>query len=148
MGLDMITLAEASALAARAHAGQVDKAGHSYTEHIFAVRDALRPYGVDAQIAGVLHDVIEDTDWTAADLRAAGVPSHVVEAVEAVTRRPGETYMDLVRRAAAHPLGRLVKLADNRHNSDEARLALLPDEQAKRLRARYARAREALETAP
>lgn len=98
--------------------------------------------------AGVLHDVIEDTDWTAADLRAAGVPEDVVDAVVAVTRRSGETYMALIRRAAGHPMGRLVKLADNRHNSDEDRLALLPAEQAERLRKRYARAREVLESAP
>lgn len=143
----MMTVADASALAERAHAGQTDKAGRPYTEHVFAVRDALRPYGTDAQIAGVLHDIIEDTDWTAADLRSAGVPAEVVAAVEAVTRRPGEGYEDLIRRAAAHPLGRIVKLADNLHNSDERRLALLPPDQAARLRQRYARAREILRPA-
>lgn len=143
----MIGLDEASALAARAHAGQIDKAGRPYVEHVFAVRDLLAPHGPDAQIAGVLHDVIEDTGWTADDLRAAGVPEPVVTAVEAVSRRPGETYAEMVRRAAAHPLGRIVKLADNRHNSDETRLALLPGDQAERLRTKYREAREVLEAA-
>lgn len=141
----MITLDEASALANAAHAGQVDKAGRPYIEHVCAVRDALAGHGVDAQIAGVLHDIIEDTATTADDLRAAGVPEHVVSAVESVSRRSGETYLELIARAAADPLGRLVKLADNRHNSDEARLALLPPEQAARLRERYRTAREILE---
>lgn len=140
----MMTVEEASALAVRAHAGQTDLAGRPYHEHVFAVRDLLAGAGADAQIAGVLHDIIEDTPTTADDLRAAGVPEHVVAAVESVSRRPGEEYDDLVRRAAADPLGRLVKLADNRHNSDEARLALLPAGEAARLREKYRRAREIL----
>lgn len=141
----MITLDEASNLAKAAHAGQVDKAGKAYYLHVFAVRDALAEHGVAAQIAGVLHDIIEDTAITADELRAAGVPDHVVRAVESVTRRPDETYMGLIDRAAADPLGRLVKLADNRHNSDEERLALLPADKAASLRERYRKARGVLE---
>ncbi|WP_174545631.1 HD domain-containing protein [Nocardiopsis dassonvillei] len=137
-------LEAATKLAARAHAGQADKAGHPYTEHVFAVRDLLAPHGEHAQMAGVLHDTLEDTDLTADDLRAYGCPEEVVRAVEAVTKQPGESYEDAVRRAAADPLGRLVKLADNAHNSDERRLALLPEEKAVRLRAKYAKARALL----
>ncbi|MDT0329651.1 VOC family protein [Nocardiopsis lambiniae] len=142
-----LTLEQASELAARAHAGQVDKIGRPYVEHVFAVRDLLAGHGEHARIAGVLHDVLEDTDLTADDLRAHGCPEEVVRAVLAVSRRPDETYDDLIARAAADPLGRLVKLADNAHNSDEARLAALPAEQAARLRAKYARARAVLEGA-
>ncbi|WP_330158239.1 metal-dependent phosphohydrolase [Nocardiopsis tropica] len=143
-----MTLDQASRLAWSVHAGQVDRAGRPYSEHVFAVRDLLAPHGVHAQMAGVLHDVLEDTPVTADDLRGRGCPEVVVRAVESVSRRPGESYGDLVRRAAADPLGRLVKLADNRHNSDEGRLAALPAEQADRLRAKYARAREILEGGP
>ncbi|MFL1377012.1 MULTISPECIES: VOC family protein [unclassified Nocardiopsis] len=142
-----LTLEQASELAARAHAGQVDKVGRPYVEHVHAVRDLLAVHGESAQVAGVLHDVLEDTDLTADDLRAHGCPEEVVRAVVAVSRRPGETYDALIARAAADPLGRLVKLADNAHNSDEARLAALPAEQAERLRAKYARARAVLEGA-
>ncbi|CAL9589080.1 hypothetical protein SUDANB121_05218 [Nocardiopsis dassonvillei] len=142
-----LTLDQASELAARAHAGQVDRAGRPYTEHVFAVRDLLVGRGEHAQIAGVLHDVLEDTGITADDLRARGCPEEAVRAVLAVSRRPGEAYDDLIARAAADPLGRLVKLADNAHNSDEARLAALPAAQAERLRAKYARARAVLEGA-
>ncbi|SHK05338.1 HD domain-containing protein [Nocardiopsis flavescens] len=140
-----MTPREASELAARAHAGQVDKAGRPYVEHVFAVRDLLAAHGDHAQVAGVLHDVLEDTGLTADDLRALGCPEEAVRAVLAVSRRPGEAYDDLIARAAADPLGRLVKLADNAHNSDEARLAALPAERAARLRAKYARARAVLE---
>ncbi|WP_150246058.1 HD domain-containing protein [Nocardiopsis quinghaiensis] len=142
-----MTLEEASRLAGAVHAEQVDRAGRPYAEHVFAVRDLLAGHGEHARMAGVLHDVLEDTPLTADDLRARGCPEEVVRAVESVTRRPGEPYEDLVRRAAADPLGRLVKLADNAHNSDEGRLAALPGELAGRLRAKYARARRILEEA-
>jgi (p)ppGpp synthase/HD superfamily hydrolase len=95
-------------------------------------------------IAGVLHDILEDTGTTAEDLAREGVPAAAIKAVEAVTRQEGETYMELIRRAAAHPLGRLVKLADNADNTDEGRLTLLPADQAGSLRKRYARARQVL----
>lgn len=142
--MDRMTLAQASGLAETAHAEQVDKAGRPYTEHVFAVRDLLAMHGEYAQMAGVLHDVVEDTPVTIGDLRAQGCPEPVVRAVAAVTRLPGEDYGDCVRRAAADPLGRLVKLADNTHNSDEGRLAALPADRAERLRAKYARARRIL----
>ena len=139
-------LDSAIAFAARAHQDQVDKAGCPYIGHLLRVRDALAPYGRNAQVAGVLHDIIEDTGTTADDLYDAGFPAEVIQAVEACTRREGETYMSLVARAAADPLGRLVKLADNLDNADEDRLGALRPTQAARLREKYARAREVLES--
>ncbi|MEH1014805.1 HD domain-containing protein [Micromonospora sp. CPCC 206060] len=145
--MDTPTVADADALAERAHHGQVDKAGHPYIDHPRAVAASLAAFGDHAVMAGLLHDVVEDTDVTLHDLRAAGYPDEVVQAVDAVTRRAGEPYLDMIRRAAADPLGRLVKLADNGHNNDPARLALLPAEQAGRLRKRYAEARAVLTAA-
>lgn len=140
------TVADADALAAHAHHGQTDKAGRPYIEHPRAVAAILaqQGHGDHAVIAGLLHDVVEDTPVTLDDLRAAGYPPEVVDAVDAVSRREGETYMDMIRRAAAHPLGRLVKLADNSHNSSEERLAHLDPENAEFLRRRYAKARAVL----
>jgi (p)ppGpp synthase/HD superfamily hydrolase len=140
------TLSDADRLAERAHHGQVDKAGRPYIDHPRTVAAMLLVdgHGVHAAMAGLLHDAVEDTDVTLADLRAAGYPDEVVDAVDAVTRREGETYMDMIRRAAAHPLGRLVKLADNQTNSDPTRLALLPEADAARLRKRYEKARTVL----
>src|SRR4051812_15813305 len=80
-------------------------------------------------------------------LRALGVPEVVVEAIDAVTRRPGEPYIaGLVRRAAAHPLGRLVQLADNAHDlASSAELARTDPGKARRLReGRYRPARRIL----
>jgi (p)ppGpp synthase/HD superfamily hydrolase len=137
---------EAADFARRAHAGQVDAQGRDYFEHHLApISELLRPFGEEAAIAGVLHDVLEDTDVTAADLRALGLPETVVGAVEAVTRRDGEPYEQLIERAGAHPLGRLVKLADNWHNlSSNAELARHDPEKAARLRERYVAARARL----
>ncbi|GGM52624.1 HD domain-containing protein [Dactylosporangium sucinum] len=138
------TVADARELAYAAHRGQVDKAGRPYFEHVAEVARRLEEHGDEAVMAGYLHDIVEDTDITLGQLRTMGFPEQVVEAVDAVTWRDGEDYMDLIARAAAHPLGRLVKLQDNLTNSDEARLALLDDATADRLRRKYARAREAL----
>lgn len=144
----MPTIYDADQLAAAAHAGQVDKAGNAYVEHVRAVAELLQPHGEHAVMAGLLHDVVEDTDVTLDDLRVAGYPDDVVSAVDSVTKRDGETYMDMVRRAAADPLGRLVKLADNTHNSRPDRLAVLDDDTREWLTAKYARARAVLEACP
>jgi (p)ppGpp synthase/HD superfamily hydrolase len=132
--------------ARRAHAGQVDRQGRDYFEHhLLPISALLRPFGDDAATAGLLHDVLEDTEATAEDLRALGLPDAVVTAVESVTRRDDEPYEALIERAAAHPLGRLVKLADNWHNlSSNAELARHDPDQAARLRERYEGARARL----
>lgn len=139
------TVHAATELARTAHAGQTDKAGQPYVQHVIRVRDALREHGEEAQIAGVLHDIVEDTPISLDDLRTIGVTRRALAAVDSVTRRPGETYMDLIRRAAADPLGRLVKLADNADNSSEDRLTCLGRNESDFLRWRYAKARAVLE---
>lgn len=141
------TVEDARELAIAAHQGQVDKAGKPYIEHPRTVAGLLAPHGDLAVMAGWLHDVVEDTPISLEQLREMGFPPEVVAAVDSVTWREGESYEDLIRRAAADPLGRLVKLADNATNSDEARLALLDETTADRLRRKYARAREILEAA-
>jgi (p)ppGpp synthase/HD superfamily hydrolase len=139
------TIHAATELARTEHAGQNDKAGQPYVEHVIRVRDALREHGEEAQIAGVLHDIVEDTPITLDDLREIGVTRRALAAIDSVTRRDGEIYLDMIRRAAADPLGRLVKLADNADNSREDRLVYLEPANADFLRRRYARARAVLE---
>lgn len=139
----MISLDGVRDLVARAHAGQVDKLGRDYmAHHLEPIAALLVDEGDDAVMAGLLHDILEDTDVTSEDLLEAGVPARVVRAVESVSKRPGEDYDELIDRAAADPLGRLVKLADNAWNlaSNES-LARTDQEGAKRLKAKYERAR-------
>lgn len=117
----MSTLERAIAIAAEAHAGQQDKAGESYILHPLRVMLAVTT--PEERMAGVLHDLVEDTPWTLEQLRAEGFPEAVVEAVDALTRRDGEDYFDFVLRAGSHPVARLVKRADLRDNLDLTRIA-------------------------
>lgn len=73
-------------------------------------------------MAAVLHDVVEDSEVALTDLEREGFPRAVIEAVEALTKRPGETRIDAAHRAAAHPVARAVKLADNADNTDLTRI--------------------------
>ncbi|WP_327071222.1 HD domain-containing protein [Kitasatospora sp. NBC_01250] len=139
-----LTVAEADALAALAHAGQVDKIGVPYVEHVRAVAHGLAPLGSVLEMAGLLHDVIEDTDRTADHLLDAGVPRAVVDLVRAVTKRPGVPYDEMIRQVAADPLACLVKIADNAHNALPDRAARLPEDKRAQLAAKYAAARRVL----
>lgn len=150
------TVPDAHLLALQAHEGQVDTRGRDYyLAHLQPIAAALRPYGMHAEMAGALHDIVEATRdhptparrFDLDRLRGLGVPEIVVEAIDAVTRRPGEPYISgSIRRAAAHPLGRLVALVDNRHHLDAgAELAAVDPEKARRLReGRYLPARRIL----
>lgn len=117
----MSTLERAIAIAAKAHAGQVDKAGAPYILH--PLRVMLRCSTPEARIVAVLHDLVEDTDTTIEDLRAEGFSEAVLAGLAAVTKRTGESYMDFVSRAALDPIGRLVKVADLLDNSDMSRIS-------------------------
>jgi GTP diphosphokinase / guanosine-3',5'-bis(diphosphate) 3'-diphosphatase len=117
----MPSLERAIAIAAHAHAGQIDKAGQPYILH--PLRVMLRLVTDEERIAAVLHDVVEDTSVTLDDLRAEGFSEPVLVAVEALTKRHGETRLQAAARAAAHPLARVVKLADNAENMDLSRIS-------------------------
>lgn len=140
----MKTVSEVDAIAAEAHAGQVDKIGVPYIEHVRAVAAGLAPFGDELVIAGLLHDIIEDTDWTAEQLREEGIPDHVVSVVEAVTNQPGVPYAEKIRRIMTNSDATLVKISDNAHNSHPDRAAQLPDEKRARLAAKYKAARDVL----
>jgi (p)ppGpp synthase/HD superfamily hydrolase len=133
----MSTLERAIVIAAEAHAGQLDKAGAPYVLH--PLRMMLRLQDRAARIAAVLHDVVEDTDWTLADLEREGFAPEIVRAIDALTRRPDEDYETFVRRAGADPIGWHVKLADLQDNMDTTRIASPAAPDYERL-ARYARA--------
>ena len=142
-------LVEAARLVAEAaHAGQVDKGGNPYIEHPAFVADRVRWLGGDEVAAAVawLHDVVEDTT-VSLDALASVFPARVVEAVDGLTRREGESYSDFVARAAVGARSRLVKLADVEHNLDVSRLpgggADLSEADRARL-AKYERARGVL----
>jgi (p)ppGpp synthase/HD superfamily hydrolase len=114
-------VALAEALARRYHEGQVDRLGVPYVEHPRAVAELLAGTPEPWQAAAWLHDVLEHTDATAADLAAEGVPPEVVRLVEVLTRRPEEDYLTFIGRVCADPAAVRVKIADALHNLDPAR---------------------------
>lgn len=133
----MSTLERAIALAAEAHAGQTDKAEAPYILHLLRVM--LEQETEQAMMAAVLHDLVEDTDYTFEDLEAQGFPPPVVEALRHVTKHDEEAYSEFVARAASHPIAREVKVADLEDNMDVTRLDTISDDDAERL-AKYLRA--------
>lgn len=137
----------ARAIAERVHAGQTDKAGKPYIQHVTAVASKLST--TEEKTVGLLHDVVEDTDTTLDDLRQRGFSEDVVAAVDAITRRdtpegkePEEHY---IARVLANPLATRVKIADLAHNSDLSRLPHPTERDRERAR-KYLRESYALRT--
>ncbi|WP_371477803.1 HD domain-containing protein [Kitasatospora sp. NBC_00315] len=141
--MGVLSLTEVETIARRAHAGQVDKAGRPYAEHLAAVARGVRERGGSAeQIAAAwLHDAVEDDALSQEWLDAARLPEQVKAIVGALTKRSGEPQQDYAARILATPGALLVKQADLAHNADPVRLAALDERTAARLTAKYARMR-------
>jgi (p)ppGpp synthase/HD superfamily hydrolase len=103
------------------HHGQYDKGGVPYIMHPLAVAEMMNQ-DEDAVVVALLHDVVEDTGTSLEELLDAGFDLYIVQAVDAISRRPGEKYMDYLVRVKANPLATKVKLGDLTHNSDYSRL--------------------------
>ena len=127
----MSTLDKAIAIAAEAHTGQVDKMGAPYILH--PLRLMLRFEGETERMVAVLHDVVEDSTVTLADLRAAGFAPAVIDALDCLTHRAELSYTDYVARLSDNPLARRVKLADLEDNMDMRRLEVLTPKALARL---------------
>ncbi len=118
--------------AAKVHDGQVDRAGVPYLFHVLRV-SAAGSTPVE-QVVGALHDVIEDTSYTHADLVGL-FGQEVADAVQTLSRCSHETYSALIERCGATPLTRAVKINDLLDNI--GRLQQLPADEAKRKFKRY-----------
>ena len=102
-----------------AHKDQVDKTGLPYVFHPFHLAEQMDDE--ISTICALLHDVVEDTDVTLADLKEMGFPAPVLEAIALMTHAEGVPYMDYVKKIKGNPIARAVKIADLRHNSDATR---------------------------
>ncbi len=108
-----------------AHKNQVDKSGMPYVYHPFHLAEQMEDeYSV---CVALLHDVVEDTDYTLTDLIEAGFPAPVTDAIALMTHDDAVPYMDYVKKLRNDPIARAVKLADLRHNSDLSRLDVIDD---------------------
>jgi len=134
-------LEHAIAIAAKAHQGQADKGGLPYILHPLAVMLSMPKEDYDGQIVAVLHDVVEDTEVRLDDLRE-WLAEHLVDAVEAITKREGETNREYWARCRGNAIAARVKIADMKHNSSVERISVLPYDQQEYLCRKYAEALE------
>jgi (p)ppGpp synthase/HD superfamily hydrolase len=118
-------------IATKAHTGQFDKADQPYITHPEFV--ASQVTGDEAKAVAWLHDVVEDTSVSFADLRTAGLSEAVIAGVDAITKRSNEDYETYLARVAANPLAKAVKLADLTHNMDTSRLKVITENTRMRL---------------
>lgn len=103
-----------------AHKDQVDKSGLPYVFHPYHLAERMEEE--NAVVVALLHDLIEDTDYTLENLREMGFSEEVCEAIGVMTHQKGVSYFDYIRKIKQNPLATKVKLADLKHNSDLSRL--------------------------
>jgi (p)ppGpp synthase/HD superfamily hydrolase len=130
-------LKKAIDIATKAHRGQKDKFGKPYILHPQRVMQRVETQ--EQKIVAILHDVVEDTDWTLTMLAKHGFSKRLLHALDCATRRKGESYTAYVRRSASNPIARRVKLADLEDNMDIRRLPRIRERDRKRLN-KYLRA--------
>jgi len=124
-----------------AHKNQVDKSGMPYVFHPFHLAEQMKDE--NTTIVALLHDVVEDTDYTFDDLQEFGFGKEVIDALKLLTHESCVPYMDYVLKIKDNPIAKAVKLADLQHNSDISRLDII-DEKALSRREKYKAAMELL----
>ena len=124
-----------------AHAGQTDRSGIPYVHHPLHLAEQMETE--DEIVVALLHDVMEDTAYTMADLQAIGISQAAQEALLLLTHDDAMPYLDYVRNLKDNPLARKVKLADLHHNSQLSRLDVVRDSDLERRR-KYDAARKIL----
>ena len=129
----MSTLQRAIEIATQAHQGQFDKSGKDYIGHPLRVMEMGSTE--EEKIAGVLHDVVEDSDWTFEALEAEGFSQEIIAALKCVTKlSETENYDDFIERVKKNPLAVAVKINDLTDNMDIRCLPYLSDKDIKRLK--------------
>lgn len=125
-----------------AHKEQVDKSGMPYVFHSFHLAEQMQTE--ETTVVALLHDLVEDTDYTIDDLTSMGFGRTVTDAIALMTHADGVAYMDYVREIKNNPIAKAVKLADLKHNSDLTRLDIV-DEKALKRKEKYSKAIKLLE---
>src|SRR5512137_3037820 len=136
-------LKKAYVFAARAHKGQTRRSGEPYLSHPLEVANMLADLKLDhtALVAALLHDVLEDTEVTAAEIRE-NFGAEVADIVDGVTKisrvqeaSPEARQAETIRKIILAMIGDLrvifIKLADRIHNLKT--LKFLPEDKQKRV---------------
>ncbi|MBK6830851.1 MAG: phosphohydrolase [Flavobacteriales bacterium] len=117
-------------LAAKVHKGQVDRSGKPYVLHVMRVME--RGQDFDEQVLGALHDVLERSDLTIADIEKKGFSPRVLKALDRITRRAEETYEQYIDRVVEDSLAIRVKLNDLADKMDLRHVEQLDESDLKR----------------
>jgi len=128
----MSNLGRAIAIAASAHQDQLDKNGAPYTLH--PIRMMLNMDSEEQMIATVLHDVVEDTEWTLDQLRAEGFSDRIIHLVDLLSRKALESYAEFIERVRTDPVAVKIKIADLEDNMDLTRLPKITGKEISRLK--------------
>ena len=107
-------LGKAIAIAVESHTGQIDKKGDPYILH--PLRMMFKADTMEEKIIAILHDVIEKTEKDFEFLRNAGISDKVILAVDALSRRSGESYDKYIDRVAQNKLAKTIKILDLKDN--------------------------------
>ncbi len=108
-----------------AHKNQLDKSGIPYVFHPFHLAEQMETE--ETVIVALLHDVVEDTDYTIDDLKNMGFDKTVTDAIALLTHKESDEYMDYVAKVKENEIAKSVKLADLKHNSDLTRLDVIDE---------------------
>ena len=122
---------KAMKLCFKAHKDQVDKSGLPYVFHPFHLAEQMQDEATT--ITALLHDVVEDSDYSLQELIDMGFPKEVTDAIALMTHDDAVPYLDYVRNLKDNPVARAVKLADLKHNSDLSRLDVINEKALKRV---------------
>lgn len=125
-----------------AHKNQIDKSGMPYVFHPFHLAEQMMTE--ETTIVALLHDLVEDTNYTLEDLINLDFDKSVIEAIALMTHSDDVDYMDYIRMINENPIAKTVKIADLKHNSDLTRLNSVDEKSIKR-RDKYLKALELLE---
>jgi (p)ppGpp synthase/HD superfamily hydrolase len=126
-------LATAIALASSEFLGKFDRGGKPYILHCLEVARMLRSDDMELIAAAVLHDLFEDTNVTAAELRSRGFTERVITAVLCVTKMPGESEEEYKAKVRSNKDAIRIKMSDLQHNSDIRRLKGVTEKDVKRI---------------
>jgi len=129
---------DAIEVATEAHKGQKDKNGQPYIYHPLRVMLAVQ--SDFERMVAIMHDVVEDTNWTIEDVAAENFSNEVVKAIKAITKKKNQSYEEYLEIVKADPIARTVKIADIRDNASPMRLYLLDPETIIRLTEKYSKA--------
>ncbi len=124
----------AIAITAEAFKDVKDKGGNPYMLHCLRVMNGVSHLGEDVMCAAVMHDLVEDTEYTFNDLSKLGFNWKVTQTLGYLTHDPNDTYEEYIEKLSVCKLSRKIKLADLRDNTDITRLKGLTKKDFMRMR--------------